>query len=287
MIGREAELLHVHRSRCRRTEPVDPDGCVGVALPPERGRGLDRQPGDTSWQYLIAIPPLPARQTAPSWETTRPGRGFPRARGRSRPRGTAGPRCRSPISTMSTGRVCMHQDIGTVGDTIAGQGSTVSASTGRSWRLSTSAVGPLESTAICHAAAVSLASAGRITRRPGHGPQRCELLDGLVGRAVLAEADRVVGEEVDDMGLREGREAHGRTAVVAEDEERAARQGARPRAVPSRSSTAAMACSRIPKWTWSPPGCAWDWASAPAPRSAPVLPVRSPAPATRPGIFPP
>ena len=40
-----------------------------------------------------------------------------------------------------------------------------------------------------------------------HCPQGCELLDGLVRRAVLAEADRVVGEEVHDMGLRERREA--------------------------------------------------------------------------------
>ena len=47
-----------------------------------------------------------------------------------------------------------------------------------------------------------------------------------------------------------------------------------------------MACSRMPKWTWVPPGCPWDWISAPAPKSVPVLPVRSPAPTTRPGICP-
>ena len=36
-----------------------------------------------------------------------------------------------------------------------------------------------------------------------------EVLDGLVGGAVLADADRVVGERVDDLGLGQGGEAHG------------------------------------------------------------------------------
>ena len=46
--------------------------------------------------------------------------------------------------------------------------------------------------------AVSIASAGRQTSRFGHGPQARQVLDRLVGRAVLAEADRIVGHDVDD-----------------------------------------------------------------------------------------
>ena len=39
--------------------------------------------------------------------------------------------------------------------------------------------------------------------KSGDRPQRCELLDRLVRRAVLADADRVVGEDVDHRQLHE------------------------------------------------------------------------------------
>ena len=51
-----------------------------------------------------------------------------------------------------------------------------------------------------------------------HRPQRGQLLDRLVGRAVLAEPDRVVGEEVDHRQLHLRREADRAAAVVGEGE---------------------------------------------------------------------
>ena len=48
------------------------------------------------------------------------------------------------------------------------------------------------------------------------------MLDRLVRRAVLAEADRVVREHVDDAQLHQRRHAHGVAPVVGEHEERAA-----------------------------------------------------------------
>ena len=54
----------------------------------------------------------------------------------------------------------------------------------------------------------------------GRRPQGGELLDRLVGRAVLAEPDRVVGVHPDDGQPRERREAHRRLRVVEEVEER-------------------------------------------------------------------
>ena len=48
------------------------------------------------------------------------------------------------------------------------------------------------------------------------------MLDGLMGRAVLAEADGIVGHHVDDAEPHEGGEAHCRPAVVGEGEEGAA-----------------------------------------------------------------
>ena len=70
--------------------------------------------------------------------------------------------------------------------------------------------------------AVSLASAGRITRQAWHGAQRGQVLDGLVGGAVLAQAHRVVCPRVDDVALRQRRQPDRRAHVVAEDEEGAA-----------------------------------------------------------------
>ncbi|CAM5581502.1 hypothetical protein SCYAM73S_04252 [Streptomyces cyaneofuscatus] len=49
-----------------------------------------------------------------------------------------------------------------------------------------------------------------------------ELFDRLVGGAVLAEADGVVGPDVGDRQLHQGGEADGRAHVVAEDQERTA-----------------------------------------------------------------
>ena len=70
---------------------------------------------------------------------------------------------------------------------------SVPSRTGRSWRERISAVGPSWATATAQAAAVSLASAGRITRRPGDGPERGDVLDRLVGGPVLADARRSRG----------------------------------------------------------------------------------------------
>ena len=52
-------------------------------------------------------------------------------------------------------------------------------------------------------------------------PQRGELLDRLVGGAVLADADRVVGEDEHDLGVGERGEPQRRAHVVEEHEERA------------------------------------------------------------------
>ena len=78
--------------------------------------------------------------------------------------------------------------------------SAVPSSTGSFWRVRISAVGPVAVEVDApRLAAISLASAGRITRRPGIARSDGELLDRLVGRAVLADADRVVRPDEDDL----------------------------------------------------------------------------------------
>ena len=56
----------------------------------------------------------------------------------------------------------------------------------------------------------------------GDRAQRGEVLDRLVGRAVLAEADRVVGPHVGDRQLHQRRQPDRGAHVVGEDQERAA-----------------------------------------------------------------
>ena len=56
----------------------------------------------------------------------------------------------------------------------------------------------------------------------GDGPQRRQLLDRLVGGAVLADPDRVVGPDVDDRQAHHCRQPHRWAHVVGEDQEGAA-----------------------------------------------------------------
>ena len=70
------------------------------------------------------------------------------------------------------------------------------------------------------------------------------MLHRLVGRAVLAEADRVVGHHVDDRNAGERRDAHGGAGIVGEDQEGRAGRHEPPWSVPFMA--AAMPCSRMP-----------------------------------------
>ena len=72
------------------------------------------------------------------------------------------------------------------------------------------------------ATAVSLASAGPDDVQARDRAQRGEVLDRLVGRAVLAEADRVVRPDVGDRQLHQRGQPDRAAHVVGEDQERAA-----------------------------------------------------------------
>ncbi len=61
-----------------------------------------------------------------------------------------------------------------------------------------------------------------MTCRSGDRPQRGEVLDGLVGRPVLADADGVVAEHEHDLGPGQRGQPDRRAHVVEEDEERPA-----------------------------------------------------------------
>ena len=70
---------------------------------------------------------------------------------------------------------------------------------GRFWRLRIRQAGScLRLSTTRQASATSLASAGRRTISPGMLRNASQLLDRLMGRAVLADPDRVVRKDVDD-----------------------------------------------------------------------------------------
>ena len=86
-----------------------------------------------------------------------------------------------------------------------------------------------------HEGGRSVVADGRLPRRDGlvgvgraddlqvgDGPQRGDVLDGLVGRPVLADPDGVVAEDEHDLRPGQRGEAHRRAHVVEEDEERPA-----------------------------------------------------------------
>jgi len=55
--------------------------------------------------------------------------------------------------------------------------------------------------------------------QPRNGAQREDLFDRLMCRTVFANADRIVGEHVDDGNLHDCRQPNRRAAVIAEDQE--------------------------------------------------------------------
>ena len=52
----------------------------------------------------------------------------------------------------------------------------------------------------------------------GNRPQRGQLFDRLVRRPILADANRVVGKDVDRRNLHKGAQTDGGSGVIAEDE---------------------------------------------------------------------
>ena len=144
---------------------------------------------------------------------------------------TSDPVARS--STSGFGRVAHDPR---AGDCDEVRGEVGSGSDGTVWRVSTSTVGPsVFARAVRQAATVSTSSAGRSTVTPGISRKRLDVLDGLVGRPVLADRDRVVGQHVDHRLPHERRQPQRGPQVVAEHEERATRRAGSRRAGSARS----------------------------------------------------
>ena len=176
------------------------DGVVGPAVPAERHAGLDRQGGDLGRQDLVLhlvgllVEQLPAgerrhlrvrcpRRRAARRPPTATCTSLPVATsttsGSSAGRRTWAPRARlTPAVPSSTGQVLPREDERGGPVVLDGQAPGLGGLVG---------VG------------------GPDHPQPGDGAQRGDVLDRLVGGTVLADADGVVGEGVDDLGPRRAR----------------------------------------------------------------------------------
>ena len=127
------------------------------------------------------------------------------------------------ISTTSgvVGRVAAAQHVAALGDALgAGALQHRDALAGQDETDRTAAVAAGQDGAPGVGGLVRVA--GPHHRQVRDGPQRRQVLDRLVGRAVLAETDRVVRPDVDGVDVHQRRQPHRRAHVVGELQERAA-----------------------------------------------------------------
>ena len=239
-VGGEAELLVQDLVRRAGAEVVERRGTRRASptksRQPMRDAGLDRDAGpDLGRQHLPAGRTPPAPRTTRGTASTRPASGCPRASSRSR--------AASAICTSEPVAMRMHLAACRCRPRRARRRpwrrprptpSAARSSTGRFCRVRHRAVGPvgvLERVPPGDRGLVGVGGPHDV--EAGDRAQRGQVLDRLVGRAVLAEADRVVGPDVDDRQLHQRREPHRAAHVVAEDEERAAEH---PRAAVQRDA---------------------------------------------------
>ena len=91
---------------------------------------------------------------------------------------------------------------------------------GSAWRDSISATGSCRiGMSTRQASTTSFASRGPHVDHAGHGPDRGQVLDRLVGRPVLADADRVVRVDVDQRELHQRGQPQRAALEVGEDQE--------------------------------------------------------------------
>ncbi len=57
---------------------------------------------------------------------------------------------------------------------------------------------------------------------PGVAPQHRQMFDRLMGRTILAETNRVMGHDIDDLLTHQRRETHRTARIVGKGQERAA-----------------------------------------------------------------
>ena len=282
VLGGEAELLHDDAAGRRGAEVVDARRRRRRSAPSRawcrpRPRGSGRRGAAPPPAVLVGLLP----RTAPSTASTPPG---PRCPVRQEPLGasthteTSEPVPRSTRSRLvrARRRACRRpgrRPLGPLGralengEPLAGQDEG-----GRAVALD---VDPPRLR--------RLVGVGRADDpQPRDRPQRGEVLDRLVGRTVLTEADGVVRPDEGDVRACSARPGGRRAACSRRRRRTCRRRAGRRRGAAMPFMVEPMPCSRTPKWIWRP----LQSSRVIDPRSfssVPVLPVRSAPPPRSPG----
>ena len=280
----DAELAQHDLARRRRAEAVDAHDVVGVALPAEAHAGLDRERRHAGRQHVDAVrrSDCCSNRSHDGIDTTRTDDALRVAEQLARRDAHLHLGAGADEHEVEVGRRLRRRARTRRAGTPTGARSAVPSSTGTFWRVRISAVGPSPSRCTRHAAATSLASAGRMTRSPGIARSDASCSIGWwVGPSSPTPTESCVQTKQTLVCMIDS-EPHRGPHVVAEHEERADDRAARPdTAMPFAAEP--IACSRMPKWIRRPVASS----AVKVPRlltSMPVLPVRSARPPmNRPG----
>ena len=179
--------------------------------PAERRRGLDADAERAVAQHLRAVALVLLRRTAPSRAGTRRRRGCPRLPAWRARRARPAPRSRWRSGWRGAGRRRPRPDVAAAGAAVLRPASVRKA--GRFWRDRASMRGPSRAR---HRQLPALRRFHRVGRaehvQVRHRPEGGEVLDRLVGRPVLAQADAVMRQHVDHPLPHERGEADRRAA---------------------------------------------------------------------------
>ena len=252
-LGGEPELLVERLVVGGGAVVVDAETPAGVAddrrASPDVVRGLDADAGaERGREHLVAVGLVLGGEPLAAGHRHHAGRDALGLELLARGDGDAAPRSRWPTRmTCGVAVAAVGEDVGAPGDAL-GRGERLAvedrqglAGQGQTGRP----VGVVEDGAPGDRGLVGVTRADDVQARDG--AQRGQVLDRLVGRAVLAEADRVVGPDVGDGQLLDGGEPDRRAACSRRRPGTCRRRGGSgPRsAMPLR--IVPMACSRMPK----------------------------------------
>ena len=184
------------------TEAVDADRVVGLASPSRTCCAASTEStGTPGGSRSSRNAPVLVLEAVPARQAHDPG-GDAGARRAARRRATH-TATSLPVPTSTTSAIRgVDDDAGA-----RARRPTRRSSTSMFWRLRISAVGPSCSTTSRPRVDRLVGVGGPDHVQAGDRPQRGELLDRLVRRAVLADADRVVGEHEADLRLGQRRRA--------------------------------------------------------------------------------
>mmetsp|Transcript_6189 Transcript_6189/g.24949 ORF Transcript_6189/g.24949 Transcript_6189/m.24949 type:complete len:367 (-) Transcript_6189:960-2060(-) len=225
VLGREAEVLEQHAGRGGFAEAVDADHGVHAVLPPEVGHAhLDGHARQALGQHVLLVGLVLAVKNIGG------GHGHHAHRDAVQGQLLLGAQGQLHLGAGGDddglGLVLLEADVGRLGQHIGALGDLVDIALRRIGQVLAGQREQARALGIAQGHGPGHHRLGRVGRAPDvqarDQAQAGDMLDGLVGRAVLTQADGVVRHHVDDALLHQRGHADGVAAVIAEGQEGAA-----------------------------------------------------------------